>query len=222
MEDDDTSELIPVPVLEEHEVAAVFAILVRLIRTDLGNQQDRDKIAELQAAIDARSAQRPKYMATIDAFGFEIEKPGLWGRVKAGVGEDNFYRAYSLAFPDQFDDDGRLLEAAGDEESQKEGAIANDIDGSVRPTHPPPKISDAILTYMRSIGSRGVRVAEIRAHLLATYGIETHEKTPGMTLYRLGKEGHVYRKGREWFAADLKNPDLLSITKDPIEAGFDP
>lgn len=81
------------------------------------------------------------------------------------------------------------------------------------PVHPP-KIKQAVLDRLRAAGDRGVKAAEIRQFIQSTYGVETHEKTVGMTLYRHLKAGDARREGSTWFfvpkAAPKKNPDVSS------------
>lgn len=69
--------------------------------------------------------------------------------------------------------------------------------------HPQPgmRISDLIMEYLKQVGAQGAGATEIRNWLENVHGIKTHEKTPGMTLYRLSKEGLVSRMGRTWFLA---------------------
>lgn len=59
-------------------------------------------------------------------------------------------------------------------------------------------------------GADGSRAAVLRDYIEAKFGIVTHEKTVGMTLYRLLKEGLVRRDGHIWFfgaaKAETKNP----------------
>lgn len=215
----DEDQSLPIPLLEEHDEAAVFAVLVRLIRTDLGNQRDKEQIELLQESIKARSADRPKYMATLDAFGFAIDTPGLWERVKLSLGAENFARAFRVAFPDEYP----APVASSEKVIAPPIPIMSDPprgDGeaaSRRADYPPPKISDAILDFLRSVGDRGAHVADIKRHLSDVHSIETHEKTPGMTLYRLSKEKLVRREGRVWYAIDSANASGLEASIVPDE-----
>lgn len=72
------------------------------------------------------------------------------------------------------------------------------------------KIKDLVLDRLKVASDRGTRAAEIRQFIAATYGMETHEKTVGMTLYRLLKRGLARREGVTWFfvppEAEKKNP----------------
>jgi hypothetical protein len=214
----------PIPILDEHDRAAVFAMIVQLVRIDVGNSNDRTMIAELQAAVDRRSASREKYVTAIDAFGFEVDTAGVWDRVKIALGEEMFFRAYSTAFPDEFKDDGKRSQSA---ETQPAAPMLRSTPeysygGAPRTEGPSPKISDAILTYLRSISGRGAHVVQIKKYLREALGIETHEKTPGMTLYRLSKNGLVRREGRLWSAVAMpESSALASISEESRETAVD-
>lgn len=71
-----------------------------------------------------------------------------------------------------------------------------------------PRIADIVLERLRIAGTDGSKAAEIRRHILRTYKADIHEKTVGMTLYRLQKDGKVARDGHTWFLAssEAKNP----------------
>jgi hypothetical protein len=215
MEDDEAP--VSVPVLESHEADAIFGVLVRLIRCDVGNSMDRERIAELQAAIDTRTEGRAKLMAAIDAFGFESEVPKVWDRVKKSLGEDRFSEAYHVAFPEKYPRPNNVsnTEKTVSVFTPPDGGVVNDSrqPGDVQT----PKISDAILQYLRSIYGRGAQVAEVKKHLRDVYGIETHEKTPGMTLYRLAKDGLVRRDSRTWYATEITDTTDIGTARQAIE-----
>lgn len=62
-----------------------------------------------------------------------------------------------------------------------------------------PRIRDITLECLRAAAPSGMKSAEIRSLLANTHNIKTHEKTVGMTLYRLSTERLVRRSGRTWF-----------------------
>jgi hypothetical protein len=221
MTDEDALAAIPIPVLEPHEVDAVFGLLVPLIRIDVGNAEDKEKIAELQAAVDERSARRAKYIAAFDAFGFEGTDPAKWDRVRKAIGDDIFRKAYYVAFPDRYGPPEAILSGARNKGAHQPSVVSlTDEAGSAsRSDQPTPKIGEAILSYLRSVGSRGVQVGEIKKHLLDVHDIQTHEKTPGMTLYRLSKEGLVHRDGRNWFATNTAETSSLFSMADRSNEG---
>lgn len=61
---------------------------------------------------------------------------------------------------------------------------------------------DVALELLRAAHPKPLRAAEIQAGVEAEIGRQFHEKTAGMTLYRLLKEGLVRRNGWDWFSAD--------------------
>jgi hypothetical protein len=89
---------------------------------------------------------------------------------------------------------------------------------------PPIKIKDFCLAEAFSAYPGPVQAAELRAKLSAQ-GIEVHEKTVGMSLYRFLREGLIRRDGRNWYFVpeDERKPkptlDHLEITMadEPIE-----
>ncbi|WP_146604483.1 hypothetical protein [Rhodoplanes roseus] len=66
----------------------------------------------------------------------------------------------------------------------------------------PPRIRDIVLERLRQAGSKGSQAAPIREYVQKEHSAEIHEKTVGMTLYRLSREGEVRREGRNWFIVD--------------------
>jgi hypothetical protein len=75
-----------------------------------------------------------------------------------------------------------------------------------------PRISDIVLDRLREAGASGSKAAPIQEYIEQTYATKIHEKTVGMTLYRLSKDGLVRRDGHTWFfvppSAETKNPGV--------------
>lgn len=98
---------------------------------------------------------------------------------------------------------GESMPVSKDEPGQKEDRGDAEISA-------PETIRDRVLAYLERAGNQGSKAAPIRKYLFDTYGQETHEKTVGMTLYRLLKDGAVKRTGHTWFFVPLverdKNP----------------
>jgi hypothetical protein len=73
-----------------------------------------------------------------------------------------------------------------------------------------PTVRAIALEQLSLAGDAGLKAADIRKYIAETYSAEIHEKTVGMTLYRLLKEEVVRRKGRTWFIvphkAETMNP----------------
>jgi hypothetical protein len=180
------------PVLDENDIAAVLGLLIRVMRLDDENKRDKELVAELQAALTERAPVRARFVSAIGAFGFDMTTPGTWDRVKAAIGPDKYSAAREIAA-------GPSTNAKHGIELGQTAISTPSFDGADQPA---PKIGDKILAFLRSRQERGAEVADIKTHLLNSYAITTHEKTPGMTLYRLSKAGLVRRDGRTWFAVD--------------------
>lgn len=70
--------------------------------------------------------------------------------------------------------------------------------GSTVDSEPPP-LREFLLGQLQQIGSTGGKAAGLRALYEQTFAKKIHEKTVGMTLYRLLKQGEVHRDGHTWF-----------------------
>lgn len=64
-----------------------------------------------------------------------------------------------------------------------------------------PRVSDIVLDRLKEAGKAGTKAAPIQHYIETTYGTKIHDKTVGMTLYRLQKDGLVRRDGYTWFIA---------------------
>lgn len=75
-----------------------------------------------------------------------------------------------------------------------------------------PRLSDIALDRLKAAGTEGSKAAPIQDFIERTYSTKIHEKTVGMTLYRLLKTGKVRREGHLWFFvppdAATKNPGV--------------
>ncbi len=70
-----------------------------------------------------------------------------------------------------------------------------------------PSFKEAAIEFLQKIYPRGLKATHIRALAQSHYGITAHEKTTGMTLYRLKKEGLIRRNGLYWyFMAPERHP----------------
>ena len=63
----------------------------------------------------------------------------------------------------------------------------------------PKTIKEHVIDAARQAYPRAIRASALRQRLDSAYGKKTHEKTIGMTLYRLSKDGILRRHGWDWF-----------------------
>lgn len=74
-----------------------------------------------------------------------------------------------------------------------------------------PRVSDIVLDRLKVAGKTGSKAAPIQAYIESTYSTKIHDKTVGMTLYRLQKERRVRRRGHTWFIApETMNPGVAA------------
>jgi len=111
--------------------------------------------------------------------------------------------------------DGRIM-------SETTVARSPSISSTPVPTPPPPPaiepitkrppIREIVLDRLKTAGKEGTSAAALRRYIERVYNTEIHEKTAGMTLYRLAQDGKVQRKGRTWFfvppEAETENPGV--------------
>ena len=74
-----------------------------------------------------------------------------------------------------------------------------------------PSFKEAAIEFLQKVYPRGLKATHIRALVQSHYGIAAHEKTAGMTLYRLKKEGLVRRNGFYWYSMAAERHPAESI-----------
>ena len=195
--------------VSENDVAALVGILIKTVQLDKRLAEAREKLAEINKEIAADSLLRAKAINALNLFGFDSTQQKVWTAVREVIGHDAYQRGLDIG-------QGRVAERIASLAPKpspltlelRESAathLSNQLAKSENTA--PPKIGDAILAFMRARGKAGVKASEVRDHLKSDYGIDTHEKTPGMTLYRLSKDGLVRRENRIWFATEATEGD---------------
>lgn len=75
---------------------------------------------------------------------------------------------------------------------------------------PMPRVRDVVLERLKAAGAKGTKAAPIRQFIKDRYGRDIHDKTVGMTLYRLAADKLAHREGIIWFfgpaPAGMKSP----------------
>ena len=73
--------------------------------------------------------------------------------------------------------------------------------------------ADIILEALSESYPKPRRSGELRRIIQDRIGRPIHEKTPGMSLYRLAKAGRVRREGVDWFLQPKKEAPIDAIAK---------
>ncbi len=93
--------------------------------------------------------------------------------------------------------------------------VAPPAETSLAPSAPAPKprppLREILVDQLKIAGEKGAKATALRDYVERVYGLVTHEKTIGMTLYRLSQDKLVRRDGHVWFFG----PPLEAETKNP-------
>src|SRR5262249_42928003 len=120
-------------------------------------------------------------------FGYDVTQEGVLDRITKEFGDEvrTIIESEWAEFESQ-------QKAASEQQKPVEPAL---------PTAAPamPRIEDLILERLKQAGDVGSKAAPIRAFIEKTIGREIHDKTVGMTLYRMSNKGLVRRGGHTWF-----------------------
>lgn len=74
-----------------------------------------------------------------------------------------------------------------------------------------PRMSDIVLDRLKAAGAKGSKAAPIQQYIENVYATKIHDKTVGMTLYRLARAGLVRRDGHTWFIVpETVNPGVAA------------
>ncbi len=113
------------------------------------------------------------------------------------------------------------LELAPKPETKQAELHDNNVKSLAKNERGRPTVRDVSLNLLEGVGSAGMKAERIRDYLDRTYGLAVHEKTVGMTLYRLSRDGLVHRVGHTWFfgpsKAEAENPGVEA--PGPINEG---
>lgn len=177
----------PPLLLDAHDQAAVIAILIRAFRLAEAIEQDEKILADVTARLAAARTARAKGIEALTIFGFENQL-GLWARVQESIGIETYMDAYNFArgYPS-----GQEMPAVAEGEAPA-------LEVGMHEEGARPNVAAAILEILERAGLRGASVGDVKSQLETDYGLFLHDKTPGMTLYRLQKQGKVSRTGRIW------------------------
>lgn len=190
--------------LDRYDKAAVLAMLIRQIRyQNIVAEQEPIK-ATAEALINEAKASIKLNREALKSFGFDQAGKELWDQVKYSIGEDAYFKAFDIAKKEyEADHEMKLISDTSVKSVSRQVTVVDkrteSIEGKTE-TSEPPNIRDLIINKLkRSSKEFGVTSAVIRRYLENDLHVSMHEKTVGMTLYRLSRDGLVRREGRNWF-----------------------
>lgn len=144
------------------------------------------------------------------AFSFNPEADDLWEQVKASIGvsawNEAIHKGRAAFDPNYEEHEQTPPESTAGDESTEVGPPSQPTSQITEPPPPPmPSVREIVLEQLKGAGTVGLRAANIRDYVLRTYDKVLHEKTVGMTLYRLSLNGQARREGHVWFSVPSKN-----------------
>jgi hypothetical protein len=191
--------------LDDIDKMGVASLLTRAVRLqDERDAADKERDAA-NAKYHAANSRWLKCRTAFEIYGFDDDAEDFWDQIKAAIGPETWRAAIDRAR----NPDPPLIEAQPQKPTQ---TIEHQTSFLKRASDRPPagKIKDLVIMKLREAGPEGMKAADIRKFIENAEGRQVHEKTVGMTLYRLSTEGIVRRDGRTWFlvspAGDAENP----------------
>jgi hypothetical protein len=194
------------PSLTDEDVVAIQTLLARYERVFQANKADVELSKEVAARLKEHQTQFDRLFAAFAVFGFE-RSDEVFKQIMSVIGYDRYWNALERAGrkrpppkelppPEKVEDE--VVEDMVDAEP-----VGNETPVSAT-------IRDLVLRHLSDAKDKGTKAAEIRRLVEAQRQETLHEKTIGMTLYRLSRDGLARRDGRTWFfvppKAEAKNP----------------
>jgi hypothetical protein len=147
---------------------------------------------EAKLRLEAATKSIAGLRSAFGVFDFPMSGEKPWDPVREALGTEKWNKALRI---------GRRQEKEAEEDQGDEDDYEPSDGEADRPV--PSNIRDLVLARLKAAGPDGTKVAPIKNYI-AGQGIEMHDKTVGMTLYRLSKEGFARRDGRMWLFVSPK------------------
>jgi hypothetical protein len=183
-----------------YDRSAMVAVLIRHSKMWFERARLIKHKEELEERLGALNASMMDCQVAMRVLGYDVSQDGVWNKVSDEFGED-VRRALSLmpAPPPPLDEPPAAAPVM---------VPAPDLP----PKPEAPKIRNLTIDRLKAAGDAGTKAAVIREFIEKTYNFQIHEKTVGMTLYRLSLDKRARREGHTWFfvppPAATENPGV--------------
>jgi hypothetical protein len=188
----------------EADKAAALALLTLYVRAWDARKADVELQEQLSARLAEHASTFTKLKGAFSLFGIDTADADVWKKFREEIGDELYMRAVNEA-------------------KNSNGLVGPPKPSSKTETHSSSQtvtVREGVLAKLKADAEKGFKAADIRAFLASAYGMQLHEKTVGMTLYRLSQDGLARREGRTWFfvpqTAEMKNPagDTAGFSED--------
>lgn len=190
------------------DIPTLLALLSRATQAWGAKIEATSKVAEAQENLALADKQVANATAAFALFGFNVTNAEGWAAVRQFVGDEAYNRAANRPSPEQ-----KIIELQAEVQIEpleevttaKQAALFDESGAAERPT-----VRELALEQLKKAGVRGIKARAIREYIEKTYNTKLHEKTVGMTLYRLSQDEMARRDGQTWFfvppMAETTNP----------------
>ena len=156
---------------------------------------------EAEAAIAVQDSLMGDCTSALRVFGYYTEIEGVWAQLAATFNED-----VQRTLRNELTADAAIAPEASDQEQTVHKL-------QLQPQMP--KVWKVVRDRLKDAGDAGIKAGQIKDYIERTYGRQLHEKTVGMTLYRLSQQTPplARRVGHTWFfvppsEAETRNPGV--------------
>jgi hypothetical protein len=200
--------------LSVEDLTAVLALVTRYQRVFMQHGADLKLKAEVEARLAEAATQFAQLKAALSIFGFDTAAGGF-AEIRELVGDDIYWAALQRGGatrpPVQLPEPERA--STQEDRDDEEPSSEDDVPDS-EPVGSTPEstatVRDLVLDNLKAAKEEGATAAAIRADVELRRHAKLHDKTVGMTLYRLSQDGLARREKRTWFyvppTAETKNP----------------
>ena len=175
--------------LSERDKNAVAALIVRQVEAATAHTAAQRDLEEVKQRVASAVQDLSKLRVGFEIFGFTLTGDKPWDPIREAIGPERYNAAIAAARGQK----DKAVEEEADEDEDDYEPSEGELEKIV-----PPNIREIVLDRLQHAGEAGTKVSPIKA-FIAAKGVEMHDKTVGMTLYRLSKEGAARRDGRTWF-----------------------
>jgi hypothetical protein len=198
------------------DIPTLTALLARTAKAFTIRDNEQKAVAEAQDRLNSANQQVTNAQAAFALFDMQVITSEDWNRLRELIGSDAYDRAIAegIAMAEQAirTYPKRANEVTGSNAEEIERADDHAQAALFDSPADRPTIKELVLGRLKAAGAVGSKARPIREFIEKVYSTELHEKTVGMTLYRLSLDGLVRRKGQTWFiapqAAETMNPGV--------------
>lgn len=208
--------------LTDSDKAAVAGLVTRYVEAWTRRDIDQRAAAQIAMQITILNDRIQKLAGALSIFAFDPADTAAWNSLRDVLGPDAYASAVAAGQKAAFEQQAPVaapppapstpsLDDADYEDIGQQMLDLVESDASRVPDGKP-TVRDALLSRLQQVHPKGAKAADLRQYLEQAYAMKLHEKTCGMTLYRLSQEDppKVRRQGHTWFfvppVAETKNP----------------